>query len=1310
MDTDPGWSVEGEWAFGIPQGGGNTRGVDPTSGFTGDNVYGYNLAGDYTDNMPEYHLTTTAMDCTRYENVRLNFRRWLGVEASGNDHAKIEVSNDGSTWTLVWEHTGVNLMDSTWIECEYDISAVADREDTVYIRWIMGPTDKSVTYPGWNIDDVYLLGDPLDNFSISPLEELNASGYEGGPFTPSDKTYTLYNSGLAPLSWNASVTRSWLSVQPDKSTLDGGESIPMQVYFTLDADSLPPGSYSDTVTFTNITSGFIQTRAVTLTVSTIPAEIEVTDSIFPSTDLRLPFGDVFIEMEPQAQITITNADPDFDLIIDELSLSTGNNGFRLESVPMLPVVISPLNNIIIDVVFTPTTVRDYQDSVIIQSNDEDETQVEVRLSGTGKIDTLHITPTEDFEFSGHPGGPFVPSNTFYHLTNNGSGDIDWTVQGPSWLDVSLFSGSLVPGESVSVKFWPNALAPNLPEGYYLGTLLFTNLTSTAEHKRMANLNVYTEPKIWFNPFLFDLTIPQGDSQTEILSIGNSGDAVLKFTLLSKHTDFTPLMGQETEGESIGIASGDQDSNLQMDNFPLGDETTYVPGELLVCFAPQANGVQTDTVQRNAVLAKLGRATIAREYQIVPGLCLVKLPAEMNVSQALAWFNQAEGILCAVPNYKVKGTTTIPDDTRFDELWGFHNRGQSGGTIDADIDAIEAWDISTGSDEIIVAVIDTGVDYNHPDLAVNMWVNEAEYDGTIGFDDDGNGFVDDIYGYDFLNEDGDPMDDHYHGTHVAGVIGAVGNNSEGVAGVCWNVRLMALKFLDKSANGSDADAIACIDYSILMGAKVLNNSWGRTGFSSPLLKAAIERAREAGVLFVASAGNNGDNNEIWPNYPSSYNTENIIAVMATDRNDERSIWYGDTSSNYGATTVDLSAPGSEILSCQSGGGYQSHSGTSAAAPHVSGAAALIWSVSPSLSYSAVKSIIMQTVDSLETLDGLCVSGGRLNVYHAMLETGAAWMDNEPQSGSIFPQEADDIKITFHADRPPGVYQGRINIYSNDPFSPFITIPTTMTVELVDYLTEIFDVADNDLSHQILTLVPDDSFNYYKVCRNYAVGFPVDPTGGTVLSLEDDDYKEIHITGETINFYGTNYDTFYVGSNGYVSFVSGDTFYVESLTEHFKYPRISALFDDLDPSPAGGGTVSWQQLDDRVVVTYEKVPEFHETGTNSFQIEIFFNGKIRITWLDINAEDGLAGLSKGEGLSAFFQESDLSEIILCFALGDLNADGKVDLLDYAVLASHWSLTDCRIQTDWCQGSDFDQDGEVGLLDLYLFVERWPFKYIR
>ncbi|OVE75658.1 hypothetical protein BVX97_03940, partial [bacterium E08(2017)] len=358
----------------------------------------------------------------------------------------------------------------------------------------------------------------------------------------------------------------------------------------------------------------------------------------------------------------------------------------------------------------------------------------------------------------------------------------------------------------------------------------------------------------------------------------------------------------------------------------------------------------------------------------------------TVAEAVeAYEREAQLISYAEPDYVVYAVETIPNDSRFNELWGMHNTGQSGGTVDADIDAAEAWDTGTGTD-VIVAVVDTGVDYDHEDLAANMWVNPGEIAGN-GIDDDNNGYVDDVHGIDAVNTDTDPKDDNSHGTHCAGTIAGVGNNSVGVAGVCWSARIMGLKFLSAGGWGSTSDAITCVDYAALMGARVMNNSWGGGGYSQAMYD-AIEDAASSNSLFVAAAGNNGTDNDSIAHYPSTYTNDSIIAVAASDRTEALSYF-----SCYGLTTVDLAAPGSAILSCTPNDGYASYNGTSMATPHVAGAAALLLSRNSNLSLAELKAALMDSVDPKPAYAGKMVSGGRLNVFNALQKVyGVAFDEN------------------------------------------------------------------------------------------------------------------------------------------------------------------------------------------------------------------------------------------------------------------------------------------------------------------------------
>jgi subtilisin family serine protease len=327
-------------------------------------------------------------------------------------------------------------------------------------------------------------------------------------------------------------------------------------------------------------------------------------------------------------------------------------------------------------------------------------------------------------------------------------------------------------------------------------------------------------------------------------------------------------------------------------------TKAVPGEVLVRFRA---GVSS--AARNAALGA-GNAAFVRDT-LVPGLVLARVKPGQGVPGAVQALERRSDVLYAEPNWIYRATAT-PDDPRFGagELWGLHNTGQSGGVADADIDAPEAWNTTTGSSSVVVAVVDTGVAYDHPDLAPNIWANPGETPGD-SIDNDGNGKVDDHRGWDFIGNDNDPRDLNAHGTHVAGTIGAKGNNTTGVVGVNWNVKLMPVRVLGPQG-GTNETVTNGFAYAVQEGAKVVNASLGGGGFSQPM-KDVIDAAA-ATTLFVVAAGNDGTNNESTPQYPCNYTSANLVCVAATTRTDARSDF-----SNFGATSVDLGAPGSEIVS-------------------------------------------------------------------------------------------------------------------------------------------------------------------------------------------------------------------------------------------------------------------------------------------------------------------------------------------------------------------------------------------------------------
>lgn len=416
----------------------------------------------------------------------------------------------------------------------------------------------------------------------------------------------------------------------------------------------------------------------------------------------------------------------------------------------------------------------------------------------------------------------------------------------------------------------------------------------------------------------------------------------------------------------------------------------VPGELLIklredLILPLLQGSRLAVLEETHQIAG---SRLKRAYSSFPNIALVRVNEGVSLHSAIAAYKRS-GLVERISYNYIRKASVLPDDALLADgkQWGIENAGQLGGIEGADISADEAWDIGNDASEIVIAVLDSGIRYTHEDLADNMWVNPGEIAGN-GIDDDNNGYIDDIHGINTVGIDGsrtpetegDPMDDLGHGTHVAGIAGAVGNNGKGVAGVAWKAKLMALKFLDSQGEGSDADAIECINYAREQGARIINSSWGGLDFN-PLLGEAIEEANEAGIYFVAAAGNESSNNDDQPNFPSSYAYPNVVSVTATDKRNGFA-----TFANFGETEVELAAPGVGIHSTyfNSDDDYRALSGTSMATPFVSGAIALMLVRFPEESMATILNRLYSSTDTLESLARRCRSGGRLNLARALQE--------------------------------------------------------------------------------------------------------------------------------------------------------------------------------------------------------------------------------------------------------------------------------------------------------------------------------------
>jgi len=584
----------------------------------------------------------------------------------------------------------------------------------------------------------------------------------------------------------------------------------------------------------------------------------------------------------------------------------------------------------------------------------------------------------------------------------------------------------------------------------------------------------------------------------------------------------------------------------------GTKPSFVSKELIVRFKSEVSQQEI-----KALIARAG-ARIKRSIEAI-NYFVISLPPSMPVNEALEWFRQQGGVEKVEPNYLIplqEAPQVFPEDPYFHAYqWSLHNTGQTGGPEDADVDAPEAWEIEQGRPEVVMAIIDTGIDYDHPDLGANIWENTAEIEGVDGTDDDGNGFMDDTMGWDFVDEDNDPRDAHGHGSHVAGIAGAVANNGLGIAGLAWNCRIMPVRAGNSEGVFTSEHAAEAIIYAAENKANVINLSWG--GYEKiSLIDDAMTFATDRGALICAAAGNDDSSDLI---YPAAYRNNAVIAVGATDDEDRKAVF-----SNYG-DWVHVSAPGDGpaigesslrgIYSTYLNGGYRQLRGTSMATPHVGAAAALLFSHFPDISAIEVKTRIMRSADVLSDLSGKNITSGRLNAYRALTEAY-----HTPYIFSVRPNEAhegDRISIfgdRFGANQMGGgvvALQGGLEaeIIAWDDSAITCKIPEGAQSGEVRVTTE--EGASNGRPLRILV-------RYYK---ESLVG-PRFLGGGSPMGWHADDALWPYELPFLFPFFGVNYDRVFVCSNGFLIF-GEETFYsYDNSTDTFKTKvMVAPLWDDL-----------------------------------------------------------------------------------------------------------------------------------------------------
>ncbi len=449
-----------------------------------------------------------------------------------------------------------------------------------------------------------------------------------------------------------------------------------------------------------------------------------------------------------------------------------------------------------------------------------------------------------------------------------------------------------------------------------------------------------------------------------------------------------------------------------------------------------------------------------------------------------------GVERVEPNFIYHITKTV-NDTFYPKLWALKNFGQtdSGGVIGiagVDINVENAWNLTTGSKNIVVAVIDTGVDFSIQDLKDNAWTNLKEANGLPQVDDDKNGYVDDIHGYNFVAGNGDATDDNGHGSHCSGTIGAKGNDKFGVVGVNWQTSIMAVKFISHDGSGTLENAIKAIDYARLNGARIMSNSWGGGG-ESLILKAAIEEAEKAGILFVAAAGNDGADNDKKAFYPANYPVDNIISVASVNNRAHLSNF-----SNFGLTTTHIAAPGENILS-STPNGFETLSGTSMATPHVAGVAALILAFEPQLKLQEVKARILNNARPLFRLKNKIASHGMLDAFAALANIKPAEDETDPtrlahhefvQISSLHPYSNganDSIKISRPGAKRIALHFARFETETNFDF-----------LEIQNGAAKIFDRLSGYHNDELSDIIEGDTILFHftsdKSVNKY--GFDID----------------------------------------------------------------------------------------------------------------------------------------------------------------------------------------------------------------------------
>jgi subtilisin family serine protease len=624
---------------------------------------------------------------------------------------------------------------------------------------------------------------------------------------------------------------------------------------------------------------------------------------------------------------------------------------------------------------------------------------------------------------------------------------EYEINQSNWNLATKFNGYIEPGHSGSSQnLQISGLKPETKYWFAVKSFDQNNFVSQISNVTSST----TLPIISISQTSFNLMLGDGQTEDKKITITNlSSSKTISYS--------TSISGVGTLMESSSNLSSKTNPTLQSKpSASMGKLPNIIPKDVKEWIVKINENITSYERQEFIdYMTKMG-AYLIKNYDAYD-MQLWSLPVEdtSKFTKILTFLNNDNRVEYAEPSYPI-ASHSLPNDQYMSSLWGLKNTGQSGtgsfydestevGLVGADIDIERAWEITQGSPEVIVAVFDTGIDFEHSDLAANLWTNLDEIPGN-GIDDDGNGYIDDIHGWNYCWSDNDVWDDDGHGTHVSGTIAANIGNDVGIVGVAPKVKIMTIKILGGQAGCPDDSNIAiqrAIQYAVDNGASVMNHSWGcaypGTDYcqNSRTINDGIRYAKDRGVLFVQASGNNSLNND---NVRSDFwdrNIDNIISVAATNRQDKIAEF-----SNYGLSTVDLGAPGVGILSTTPNNNYESYSGTSMASPHVAGAAALIKSYRPSWDYSKIKNLLLEKADPLSDLRERTLSGGRLNVGEALASILPRWIIvNANEQATLAPGESVEISFQVIASGlSDGLHNGSIALEFNGTasFTKDITI--------------------------------------------------------------------------------------------------------------------------------------------------------------------------------------------------------------------------------------------------------------------------------